>query len=256
VKPAPFSYHRPGTREEVDGLLAELGPGAKLLAGGQSLIPILNMRLAAPEHLIDLNFLREEAAEPVLDDDTLVFGPLVRQAAAERSPLVAERLPLMVEVLAHVAHPAIRSRGTVVGSIAHADPAAELPALFVLLEGEARVRPTGRTVRASDLFVSHLETSLEPGEWIEEIRLPAHPGGAFEEFARRHGDYALCGVAALATEGGVAFSFVGMGATPVRFVGDVSEAVEQLEPEEDIHASADYRRHLALRLAERVVERA
>ena len=256
MKPAPFSYHRPGTREEVDGLLAELGTEAKLLAGGQSLIPILNMRLAAPEHLIDLNFLRDEAAEPVLDDGTLVFGPLVRQAAAERSALVAERLPLMVEVLQHVAHPAIRSRGTVVGSIAHADPAAELPALFVLLEGEARVRPTGRTVRASDLFVSHLETSLEPGEWIEEIRLPAHPGGAFEEFARRHGDYALCGVAALADEGGVAFSFVGMGATPVRFVGDVGEAVGQLEPEDDIHATAEYRRHLALRLAERVVKRA
>jgi carbon-monoxide dehydrogenase medium subunit len=181
-----------------------------------------------------------------------VFGPLVRQAAAERSPLVAERLPLMLEVLQHVAHPAIRSRGTVVGSIAHADPAAELPALFVLLEGEARVRPTGRTVRAADLFVSHLETSLEPGEWIEQVRLPARSGGAFEEFARRHGDYALCGVAALAG----AFSFVGMGATPVRFVGDVREAVAQLEPEDDIHATAEYRRHLALRLAERVVERA
>ena len=252
MKPPPFAYHRPGTREEVDGLLAELGPEAKLLAGGQSLIPILNMRLAAPAHLIDLNFLRDEPAEPALDDGALVFGPLVRQRAAERSPLVAEHLPLMLEVVQHVAHPAIRSRGTVVGSIAHADPAAELPALFVLLEGEARVRPTGRTVRAADLFVSHLETSLEPGEWIEEVRLPARPGGAFEEFARRHGDYALCGVAAIAD----AFSFVGMGATPVRFVGDVREAVAQLEPEDDIHASAEYRRHLALRLAERVVERA
>jgi carbon-monoxide dehydrogenase medium subunit len=252
VKPAPFSYHRPGTREEVDGLLAELGPEAKLLAGGQSLIPILNMRLAAPAHLIDLNFLRDEPDEPVLDDGLLVFGPLVRQAAAERSPLVADKLPLMLEVLQHVAHPAIRSRGTVVGSIAHADPAAELPALFVLLEGEARIRPTGRTVRASDLFVSHLETSLEPGEWIEEIRLPVRAGGAFEEFARRHGDYALCGVAAIAD----AFSFVGMGATPVRFVGDVATAVARLEPEDDIHASAAYRRHLALRLAERVVKRA
>jgi aerobic carbon-monoxide dehydrogenase medium subunit len=252
VKPPPFAYHRPSTREEVDGLLAQLGPDAKLLAGGQSLIPILNMRLAAPAHLIDLNFLRDEPAEPVLDDGALVFGPLVRQAAAERSPLVAEKLPLMTEVLQHVAHPAIRSRGTVVGSIAHADPAAELPVLFVLLEGEARVRPTGRTVRASDLFVSHLETSLEPGEWIEEVRLPARTGGAFEEFARRHGDYALCGVAAI----GDAFSFVGMGATPVRFVGDVGEAVAQLEPEDDIHASAAYRRHLALRLAERVVQRA
>jgi len=256
VKPPPFAYHRPSTREEVDGLLAELGPETKLLAGGQSLIPILNMRLAAPAHLIDLNFLRDEPAEPVLDGGALVFGPLVRQAAAERSRLVAERLPLLLEVLRHVAHPAIRSRGTVVGSIAHADPAAELPALFVLLEGEARVRPTGRTVRASDLFVSHLETSLAPGEWIEEVRLPARSGGAFEEFARRHGDYALCGVAALAIDGDVAMSFVGMGATPVRLVGDVSDAVAQLEPEDDIHASARYRRHLALRLAERVVERA
>ena len=224
MKPAPFSYHRPGTREEVDGLLAELGPEAKLLAGGQSLIPILNMRLAAPEHLIDLNFLRDEAADPVLDDGTLVFGPLVRQAAAERSPLVAERLPLMVEVLAHVAHPAIRSRGTVVGSIAHADPAAELPALFVLLEGEARVRADGPADgrRASDLFVSHLETSSSPASGSRRSACPRTPGGAFEEFARRHGDYALCGVAALAADGGVAFSFVGMGATPVRFVGDVA----------------------------------
>lgn len=252
MKPAPFAYHRPGTREEVDGLLAELGPEAKLLAGGQSLIPILNMRLAAPAHLIDLNFLRDEPAEPVLEDGALRFGPLVRQRAAERSPLVAEHLPLLHEVLLHVAHPAIRSRGTIVGSIAHADPAAELPALFVLLEGEARVRPGGRTVRASELFVSHLETSLEPGEWIEEIRLPARRGGAFEEFARRHGDYALCGVAAIED----AFAFVGMGATPVRFVGDVREAVARLEPEDDIHASARYRRHLALQLAERVVSRA
>jgi carbon-monoxide dehydrogenase medium subunit len=255
VKPAPFSYHRPSTREEVDGLLAELGPGAKLLAGGQSLIPILNMRLAAPEHLIDINFLRDEPVEPVLDDGTLSFGPLVRQSAVERSPLVAERLPLLAEVLQHVAHPAIRSRGTLVGSIAHADPAAELPALFVLLEGEARVRPGGRTVPASELFVSHLETSLEPGEWIEEVRLPAHAGGAFEEFARRHGDYALCGVAAIASGDGVALSFVGMGATPVRLVGDVRDAVGQLEPEDDIHASAQYRRHLALQLGERVAKR-
>jgi carbon-monoxide dehydrogenase medium subunit len=257
VKPAPFAYHRPGTREEVDGLLAELGPEAKLLAGGQSLIPILNMRLAAPAHLIDLNFLEDEPSEPVLDDGMLSFGPLVRQSAAERSPLVAERLPLLREVLRYVAHPAIRSRGTLVGSIAHADPAAELPALFVLLEGEARVRGTDtRTIPASELFVSHLETTLAPGEWIEEVRLPVHEGGAFEEFARRHGDYALCGVAAVATADGVALSFVGMGPTPVRIVGDVREAVARLEPEDDLHASAKYRRHLAERLAERVSKRA
>ena len=258
MKPAPFAYHRPGTREEVDGLLAELGPEAKLLAGGQSLIPILNMRLAAPAHLVDLNFLRDEPAEPVLDGGALVFGPLVRQRAAERSPLVADHLPLLHEVLQHVAHPAIRSRGTVVGSIAHADPAAELPALFVLLEGEARVRGAGgrRTVPAGELFASHLETTLRPGEWIEEVRLPLHAGGAFEEFARRHGDYALCGVAALATGGDVALSFVGMGPTPVRYVGDVREAVARLEPEDDIHATAGYRRHLAEQLGERVARRA
>jgi CO/xanthine dehydrogenase FAD-binding subunit len=260
VKPAPFAYHRPGTREEVDGLLAELGPEAKLLAGGQSLIPILNMRLAAPAHVVDLNFLRDEPAEPVLDDGALVFGPLVRQAAAERSPVVAERLPLMREVLAHVAHPAIRSRGTVVGSVAHADPAAELPVLLVLMEGEARVRGANgqRNVPAGELFAGHLETTLQPGEWIEEVRLPVQDGrgGAFEEFARRHGDYALCGVAALTTDDGVALSFVGMGPVPLRLEGDVATAVARLEPEDDIHASARYRLHLAERLGERVARRA
>jgi carbon-monoxide dehydrogenase medium subunit len=257
VKPPPFAYHRPRTREEVDRLLAKLGPEAKLLAGGQSLIPILNMRLAAPAHLIDLNFLQDEPREPVLDDGVLGFGPLVRQSAVERSPLVTEHLPLLREVLQHVAHPAIRSRGTLVGSIAHADPAAELPALFVLLEGEARVRGAQRrTIAAADLFASHLETTLAPGEWIEEVRLPARRGGAFEEFARRHGDYALCGVAAIADGDDVALSFVGMGPTPVRLAGDVREAVARLEPEDDIHASARYRRHLALQLGERVARRA
>jgi aerobic carbon-monoxide dehydrogenase medium subunit len=247
VKPAPFAYHRPSTREEVDGLLAELGPGAKLLAGGQSLIPILNMRLAAPAHLIDLNFLRDEPAEPVLDEGALVFGPLVRQAAAERSPLVTGKLPLMHEVLQHVAHPAIRSRGTLVGSIAHADPAAELPAVMVVLEGEASVRSARgrRTVAARDLFVAHLETSLGKDEWVEEVRLPVHEHGAFAEFARRQGDYALCGVAAVPG----ALAFVGMGPVPVRLAPD---QLDRLEPEDDIHATARYRRWLAERLAERV----
>ena len=258
MKPAPFAYHRPGTREEVDRLLAELGPEAKLLAGGQSLIPILNMRLAAPAHVIDLNFLEREPAEPALDHGALAFGPLVRLAAAERSPLVAERLPLLAEVLGHVAHPAIRSRGTLVGSIAHADPAAELPALLVLLEGEAHVRRSGgvRTVPAHELFAGQLETTLAPGEWIDEVRLPARAGGAFEEFARRRGDYALCGVAALATQGTVALSFVGMGPFPVRLEGDVRATVAQLEPEDDLHASTRYRRHLAERLGERAARRA
>jgi carbon-monoxide dehydrogenase medium subunit len=261
VKPAPFAYHRPTTREQVDELLAELGAEAKVLAGGQSLLPILNMRLAAPAHVIDINFLQDEPADPILEDGALSFGPLVRLRAAERSALVAERLPLLAEVLSHVAHPAIRSRGTVVGSIAHADPAAELPAVLVLLEGEARVRSAGgrRTVPSRELFAGQLETSLVPGEWIDEVRMPLQDGrgAAFEEFARRQGDYALCGVAALLFGDRIALSFVGMGATPARFeVDDVRAAVEQLEPEDDIHATAQYRRHLAEQLGERVARRA
>jgi carbon-monoxide dehydrogenase medium subunit len=260
VKPPPFAYHRPVTRDEVDELLAELGAEAKVLAGGQSLIPILNMRLAAPAHLVDLNFLRDEPDEPVVDGGALAFGPLVRLRAAERSPLVADRLPLLAEVLHHVAHPAIRSRGTVVGSIAHADPAAELPAVMALLEGEARVRRRGarRTVPAGELFAGHLETTLEPGEWIEEVRLPEQGGrgAAFEEFARRQGDYALCGVAALATDGRLALSFVGMGPVPLRLQGGVEDAVGRLVPEDDLHATARYRRFLAERLGARAARRA
>ena len=261
MKPAPFAYHRPSTREEVDDLLSELGAEAKVLAGGQSLIPILNMRLAAPAHLVDINFLNDEPAEPVLADAALAFGPLVRLRAAERSALVAERLPLLAEVLFHVAHPAIRSRGTVVGSIAHADPAAELPAVLALLEGEARVRSARgrRAVPAHELFAGHLETSLAGDEWIDEVGLPvqAGRGGAFEEFARRQGDYALCGVAALASGDGIVLSFVGMGPVPTRLeVDDAREAVETLEPEDDIHATARYRRWLAERLGTRAARRA
>jgi aerobic carbon-monoxide dehydrogenase medium subunit len=247
MKPPPFAYHRARSRQEVDALLAELGPEAKVLAGGQSLIPILNMRLAAPAHLIDLNHLEGEPSEPSLRDGAVAFGPLVRLRAAERSPLVADRLPLLAAALPYVAHPAIRSRGTVAGSIAHADPAAELPAVMAVLEGEASVRSARgtRTVAARDLFVSHLETSLEPDEWIEEVRLPAHERGAFAEFARRQGDYALCGVAAVPG----AIAFVGMGPVPVRLAPD---ELDRLEPEDDIHATARYRRWLAERLVERV----
>jgi aerobic carbon-monoxide dehydrogenase medium subunit len=276
VKPAPFAYHRPRSREDVDRLLADLGDEAKILAGGQSLIPILNMRLAAPAHLIDINALEGEPDEPVLHDGHVTLGPLVRHRAAERSRLVGEQLRLLPQTLVHVAHPAIRSRGTVVGSIAHADPAAELPAAMAVLEGEARVRSArgSRTVAARDLFVSHLETSLEPDEWIEEVRLPIQGdrGSAVVEFARRHGDYALCGVVALAARGDgdgfrIALSYIGMGATPLRLElppldatdvagGPLEEAVrsivrQRLEPEEDIHATARYRLWLAERLGTR-----
>jgi aerobic carbon-monoxide dehydrogenase medium subunit len=281
MKPAPFAYHRPRTREEVDRLLAELGDEAKILAGGQSLIPILNMRLAAPDHLIDINGLQDEPTEPEAADGAITLGPLVRHRAAERSPLVARQLPILAQTLEHVAHPAIRSRGTVVGSIAHADPAAELPAAMALLDGEAAVRGVGgrRTIAARDLFVSHLETSLEPGEWIEQVRLPiqGERGSAVEEFARRRGDYALCGVLALAAAGNagrrrVTLAYVGMGPVPVRVElpeldadelagGSGAEelralARERLEPEDDIHATARYRLWLAERLGLRAARRA
>src|SRR5450755_4400983 len=225
VKPASFTYHRPQRREEVDELLAEFSDEAKILAGGQSLIPILNMRLSAPGHLIDINGLQDEPTEPGLDKDVITIGPLVRQFAAEQSSIVSERLRLLHETMRYVAHPAIRSRGTVVGSIAHADPAAELPAVFVLLQGQARVRSAEgqRDVSAADLYLGHLETSLGSSEWIDEVRLPSGPpgrGAAMEEFARRRGDYALCGVVAIADPGDaehsarIVLSFLGMGATP------------------------------------------
>jgi aerobic carbon-monoxide dehydrogenase medium subunit len=253
VKPAPFAYHRPRSREDVDRLLAEHGAEAKVLAGGQSLIPIINMRLASPAHVIDLNFLEGEPSEPAARDGAVAFGPLVRMRAAERSPLVAERLPLLAAALPHVAHRAIRSRGTVVGSVAHADPAAELPAVMTVLEGVADVRSARgrRTVAARELFAGHLETSLEPGEWIEEVRLPPHDRGAFAEFARRRGDYALCGVAAVPG----ALAFVGMGPVPVRLdVAELDALAERLEPEGDLHATARYRLWLAERLAARALE--
>jgi carbon-monoxide dehydrogenase medium subunit len=281
VKPAPFTYHRPATRDEVDALLAELGEDAKVLAGGQSLIPILNMRLAAPAHLVDINRLTGEAGEPVLDGDALLVGPLVRHEAIERSQLVAERLPVLRATIEHVAHPAIRNRGTVVGSIAHADPAAELPAVFTVLGGEARARSVrgSRSIPAHELFTSQLETSLQPGEWIEEVRFPAGGevhGYAVEEFARRHGDYAVCGVVAVARRAGagaaVALCYISMASTPLRLdlpelsADDVRGATlddavrtavrERLEPEADLHASVEYRTALAERLGARAARRA
>jgi carbon-monoxide dehydrogenase medium subunit len=242
VKPAPFAYHRPRTREEVDRLLAEHGGEAKVLAGGQSLVPIMSMRLATPAHVVDINFLDGEPAEPALADGAVAFGPLVRQRAAERSAVVAEHVPVLAQALAHVAHPAIRSRGTVVGSIAHADPAAELPAVMVALGGEARVRGAGgrRTVRAGELFAGPLQTTLAPDEWIEEVRLPVQGDrpSAVVEFARRRGDYALCGVVAV----GGAVTYIGMGPYP-----------GVVEPEDDLHATARYRLWLAERLKRRAL---
>jgi carbon-monoxide dehydrogenase medium subunit len=281
VKPAPFTYHRPETRAEVDALKAELGSEAKILAGGQSLIPIMNMRLSSPAHLIDLNHVRNEGAEPVLDDGHVTFAPLVRQSSAERSAVVGKHVPLLAETMEFVAHPAIRNRGTVVGSIAHADPAAELPAVLAVLRGEVVGRSSAgpRTIPAGDCFRGPLENSLEDTEWLEEVRWPVareNQGFAFEEFARRSGDYALCGVAATATRAGttttVALGYLGMGDVPVcidlppldaatfdsnEIEDAVAEIVEgQLDPGDDIHATVAFRTHLARRLGVKAARRA
>src|SRR5919109_1561186 len=164
MKPPAFAYHRAETRDQVDQLLAELG---------------------------------DEASEPVVEDGVVRFGPLVRHADAEG----AREAPLVAKAMAYVGHPAIRSRGTVVGSVAHADPAAELPAVLLALDGEVTARSANgtRTIPAAEFFVGALENALEPTEWVEEVRVPAAQAGegfAVQEFARRHGDYAICGVMA------------------------------------------------------------
>jgi carbon-monoxide dehydrogenase medium subunit len=270
MKPPPFAYHRPSTRAAVDRLLAELGEDAKVLAGGQSLLPIMNMRLAAPAHLIDINALEDEPTEPALEDGVIRLGPLVRQAAAERWPELAARAPALKEALAYTAHPAIRSRGTVVGSIAHADPAAELPALLLAVGGEVRARSVdgARAIAAEDFFLGALETSLGPGEWVEEVTMPAcRPGTGYavEEFAQRHGDYALCGVIAVARPG-PAVSLVHFGIGPVAVRSEISdlgdargavrEALADVDMTDDLHASAAYRRHLAEVLGAEAASRA
>ena len=271
MKPAAFEYFAPTTVEEAVGLLAEHGEQAKVLAGGQSLVPLMNMRLARPAVIVDINRIR--SLDYIRTESGGVrIGALTRQRAAERSPHVAERCPLLRDALRWVGHAQIRNRGTIGGSIAHADPAAELTAVLAALGGEVAVRgPRGlRVIAAPDLFVTYLTTSLDPRELLVEVRFPALParaGWSWMEIARRHGDFALAGVGVvLAERGGVIaearLGLTGVGPTPVRageaervLVGrspsealweEAAEAVrEAIEPEGDIHASSEYRRHVA-----------
>ena len=263
MKPPPFAYHRPRTRAEVDSLLAEHGGDAKVLAGGQSLLPIMNMRLSSPAHVIDINALDDEPTAPAAADGTIRFGPLVRQAAVERWPGLPAGL---AEAIAYTAHPAIRSRGTLVGSVAHADPAAELPALVLALDGEIRARGArgARTIAARDFFLGALETCLRPDEWVEEVVLPAAQDGcAVEEFAYRHGDYAICGVVAVAKPAG-GVTLVHFGVSPLAIRTElpdgrretIRDALADAELSDDLHATAAYRRRLAEVLGERAAKRA
>jgi carbon-monoxide dehydrogenase medium subunit len=283
LKPAPFDYYDPTSLAEVLALLQRYGSDAKLLAGGQSLIPVLNMRLAKPAVLIDLNrvaeltYIREEGEQ-------IAIGALTRHAAVERSELVARRQPLLTEAVRYIGHSQIRNRGTIGGSLAHADPSAELPALMVGLEGQLRiVGPTGsREVEAGEFFLMYFTTCLRSDELIAEVRvpcLPARTGYAFDELARRHGDFALAGVACTLTldQDGVAtdcrLGLTGVGMTPIRpreaearLIGAVPDAsafrrvaeavMDLVMPESDVHGSAEYRRELAGVLTERALRRA
>src|SRR5215470_9462841 len=225
MKPAPFEYHRPTSLAESFDLLDRYGDDGRILAGGQSLVPALNLRLASPRAIIDINRLPELDAIRETSDG-LVIGALVRHDALEHSALVRERAPLIAAAVVHVGHSAIRARGTLGGSLALADPAAELPACAVALEATIRVsrRGAGRHITAGQFFRGVYATALEPGEIVTAITVPAVAPGwrwAFDELARRHGDFALVGLAAGARveDGAIAetrLAFFGVGSTPAQ----------------------------------------
>jgi carbon-monoxide dehydrogenase medium subunit len=302
MKTAPFEYHAPRTVDEVLTLLAQHGDEAKVLAGGQSLVPLLAMRLARPSQLVDINevgelsFIRaleasdREAGIPPssepwperpggpaaesgkVDGNGVAFGTLTRERDAERSPLVTEHLPVLADALPLIGHVSIRNRGTIGGSMAHADASAELPAVAVITGAEMVVRSSAgeRVVPSEEFFVGHFTTSMADDELLTEVRIPTGPvaaGWAFHEIARRHGDFALVGVAAmLSLDGdriddarlaligvadravrapGAEVALRGQPATPDAFAAAAREATKDLEPASDMHGSAEVRRHLA-----------
>lgn len=284
MKPPAFEYRRPAGVDEALALLAR-HPGAKPLAGGQSLIPAMNFRLAAPEMLIDLNGIEELSGVTRLDGGGIRLGAMTRHHVIETHALVRELAPLLAETMPFIAHPQIRNRGTLGGSLAHADPAAELPAVMVALRATVVLRGRGeeRRVPAEQFFTGLFATALAPGELLVAVELPPMParsGWAFLEMARRHGDYALVGVAVLLALDGAGtcadarIALLSVGEGPVlathavaRLVGrapddDTIQAAsalaggEDIDPPSDIHASAAYRRQLARVLTRRALERA
>jgi aerobic carbon-monoxide dehydrogenase medium subunit len=283
MKPPRFAYHDPATRSEALALLDSYEDEAKLLAGGQSLVPLLNMRLAQPTHLVDINrlpdlaYIREE-------DGYLAIGALTRHRDIERSPLVRRCCPLLAQAILFVGHAPIRSRGTMGGSLAHADPAAELPTVLQALGGHVRVesRAGSRNIPAEELFTGPLQTSLTSKELLIEARFPIVPprtGTAFSEVSRRHGDFALVGVAAqlsLRENGTISaahLALMGVAETPIRvqqaeamlldqppaealFNAVAEQVCSDLDPAADLHASAQYRRRVAGVLISRALQTA
>ena len=268
MKPAPFAYRRPETLEAaLEALAGE--PGAKVLAGGQSLVPLLSMRLAAPATLVDVNRLPDLDTVSVTDDEVRV-GALVRHADLLAHDGAREAQPLLAMALSHVAHATIRNRGTTVGSIVHADAAAEMPTVLAVLGGSVEVASVRgrRTIGVADLFAGPLESTLAADELALSASFPVlgpGEGAGFAEIARRHGDYALCGVAGLVRVEGDAVVAARLGYLSVNDVPTVVDvtgldgddaaerALAALDPGDDIHATAAYRAQLVRVLTRRVL---
>jgi aerobic carbon-monoxide dehydrogenase medium subunit len=275
VKPRSFEYVRVKSLAEAVAALSRHGADARIIAGGQSLVPLLNMRMASPSLLVDIGALAELKGIS-LEGGWLRIGALVRQAEAERSPEIAKHAPLFAKALPHIGHFAIRNRGTIGGSLAFADPAAELPACVLALGGELEIAgPKGkRTVKADDFFKGLFETALGPHDLLTVIRIPeatAQSRVGFAEFARRRGDYAIVGLAASARSDGkgltdVRLAYFGVGATPLRAKkaeaalanGKLDAAIaalnDDLDPPDDIQESGAVKKHLAGVLLKRVAQ--
>jgi CO/xanthine dehydrogenase FAD-binding subunit len=279
VKPPRFDYVAPGSVEEVVEVLRDAPEESTLLAGGQSLVPLLNMRMAQPRVIVDLNRASGLDALERTPEGRVRLGAMVRQRRLETDPVVRDELPLIAEAARHIAHVPIRTRGTVGGSLAHADPAAELPATVAALGGRLLLRgPNGaREIPATEFFVGALTTAIEPGELLEAIEIEPPPAGAgwgFGEVARTHGAFALAGAAAVLhvdAAGEIDFArlaLLGVGSVPFvpgwleeMAVGEAAEEPlfarigarvgEEIAPLDDIHASADYRRRVAAVLTAR-----
>jgi CO/xanthine dehydrogenase FAD-binding subunit len=283
MKPAPFEYERPCTLEEALSALAQYGGEAKVLAGGQSLVPLLNFRMLRPAVLIDINRLKELDFVQKGDRGGLRIGALTRHHTLETSPAVKEFFPVLTKAMTHVAHLAIRNRGTIGGSLTHADPAAELPMMALLLDASIHARSSRRVqvYKAQDYFIAPLTCALAEDEIVTGIELPPLPAGTgwgFEEFSQRQGDFAIAAAAAVITVkdgkiGEVRLALMGVGETPVRlrdietelkgksFSAEIvkdaaARASQSVEPNTDLKASAELRRHLVAVQTERVLRAA
>jgi aerobic carbon-monoxide dehydrogenase medium subunit len=283
VKPSAFTYHRPDTVAEAIDMLDRMQDESKVLAGGQSLVPLMNFRLSVPENLIDINGVAELTGAS-LSGDALRLGALTRHRELERSPEIRAAAPMLAMAAPYIGHPQIRSMGTLGGSLAHADPAAELPTVILAVDATIIARSVRgeRRIPAAEFFSSHFTTTIEPDELVVAVEVPAAPprtGQAFTEVAARHGDFALAGAAAVVTvdEDGaiteVRIVCTAVAPTPVRvpaaekllrgarpgpeLLAEIESAVEEsLDPTPELKASARYKRHTAAVLAGRAVARA